>query len=169
MKDNKEIEEILTAIKEDPYKIEHVDELKAFKKTTNSESDIKQLKEFGDKWKALGYVPIKEIKINDEFLSLINTKFKELGLSKKALASEQYKNKVNSLKGNDKALSNEKQLLRRKIDNLKKDIAQYENNISFFGKNKGTKALKKQVELQISEVNSDIEILKQKLQILNKG
>ena len=26
MKDNKEIEEILTAIKEDPYKIEHVDE-----------------------------------------------------------------------------------------------------------------------------------------------
>ena len=150
-------------------KKELLNKLKAFKKSVDSKTNINQLKEFGDKWEKIGYVPIKKIRINEEFFSLINTKFKELGLSKKALASEQYKNKVNSLKGNEKALSNEKQLLRGKIDSLKRDIAQYENNISFFGNNKKTEPLKKQVELQISEVNSDIEILKQKLQILNKG
>jgi len=109
------------------------------------------------------------MKINDEFFDLINTKFEELGLSKKVLASEQYKNKISSIKGNDKAISSEKQFLRGEIDTLKKEISQYENNISFFGNNKGTEPLRKQVETQIAKANSEIEALKQKLQILNKG
>ena len=150
-------------------KAEVLKELKAFKSTSDSKADIKQLKEFGNKWKTLGHVPRNKMKINDEFFSLINTKFEELGLSKKALATEQYKNKISSIKGNDKALSSEKQFLRGKIDNLKKEIAQYENNMSFLGNNKSTEPLRKQVELQISKANTEIENLKQKLQILNKG
>ena len=109
------------------------------------------------------------MKINDEFFNIINAKFEELGLSKKVLAEEQFKNKVSSIKGNDKAISSEKQFLRLKIDSLKKEISQYENNISFFGKNKGTEPLRKQVEEQIAKANTEIETLKQKLQILNKG
>lgn len=150
-------------------KAELLKELNSFKSTSDSKADIKQLKEFGNKWKVLGHVPRNKMKINDEFFSLINSKFEELGLSKKALATEQYKNKVDSIKGNDKALSSEKQFLRGKIDNLKKDIAQYENNMSFLGNNKGTEPLRKQVELQITKANTEIENLKQKLQILNKG
>jgi len=150
-------------------KAELLKELNSFKSTSDSKVDIKQLKEFGNKWKVLGHVPRNKMKINDEFFSLINSKFEELGLSKKALAIEQYKNKLDSIKGNDKALNSEKQFLRGKIDNLKKDIAQYENNMSFLGNNKGTEPLRKQVELQITKANTEIENLKQKLQILNKG
>ena len=109
------------------------------------------------------------MKINDEFFNIINSKFEELGLSKKVLAEEQYKNKVSSIKGDNKAISNEKQLLRSKTDTLKKEISQYENNISFFGKNKSTEPLRKQVEEKIAKANTEIETLKQKLQILNKG
>jgi hypothetical protein len=144
-------------------------EVKEFKSSSDSKSDIKQLKEFGNQWKTLGHVPRNKIKINEEFFSLINTKFEELGLSKKTLATEQYKNKVSSLKGNDSAKSKEQQFLRGKITTLKKDISQYENNMSFFGNNKGTEPLKKQVEQQIEKANTEIEMLKQKLQILNKG
>jgi len=150
-------------------KAELLKEVQDFKATSDSKADIKQLKEFGNKWKVLGHVPRNKMKINDDFFSLINTKFEELGLSKKSLATEQYKNKVSALKGNDKAMSGEKQFLRGKIDNLKKDIAQYENNMSFFGSGKSTEPLRKQVELQISKTNTEIETLKQKLQILNKG
>ena len=119
-------------------KKELLKELKNFKATSNSKADIKELKEFGNKWKSLGHVPRNKMEINDEFFSLINTKYEELGLSKKALETEQYKNKISSIKGNDKALSSEKQFLRGKIDNLMKEIAQYENNMSFLGNNKGT-------------------------------
>ena len=143
--------------------------LKEFKASTTAKDDIKQLKEFSSKWKSIGHIPRDKMKINDEFFDLINTKFEELGLSKKVLASEQYKNKISSIKGNDKAISSEKQFLRGKIDTVKKEISQYENNISFFGNNKGTEPLRKQVETQIAKANSEIEALKQKLQILNKG
>ena len=143
--------------------------LKEFKASSNSKDDIKKLKEFSNQWKKLGHIPRDKMKINDKFFDLINAKFEELGLSKKVLAEEQYKNKVSSIKGNDKAISSEKQFLRLKIDSLKKEISQYENNISFFGKNKGTEPLRKQVEEQIVKANTEIEALKQKLQILNKG
>ena len=143
--------------------------LKEFKASSNLKDDIKQLKEFSNQWKKIGHIPRDKMKINDEFFDLINAKFEELGLSKKVLAEEQYKNKVSSIKGNDKAISSEKQFLRLKIDSLKKEISQYENNISFFGKNKGTEPLRKQVEEQIVKTNTEIEALKQKLQILNKG
>jgi len=150
-------------------KKELLNSLKSFKASTTSKDDIKQLKEFSSKWKSIGHIPRDKMKINDEFFDLINTKFEELGLSKKVLASEQYKNKISSIKGNDKAISSEKQFLRGEIDTLKKEISQYENNISFFGNNKGTEPLRKQVETQITKAKSEIEALKQKLQILNKG
>ena len=143
--------------------------LKEFKASSNSKDDIKQLKEFSNQWKKIGHIPRDKMKINDEFFDLINAKFEELGLSKEVLAKEQYKNKISLIKGNDKAISSEKQFLRLKIDSLKKEISQYENNISFFGKNKGTEPLRKQVEEQIAKANTEIETLKQKLQILNKG
>ncbi len=150
-------------------KTELLKEVKAFKTTTDSKTSIEQLKEFGEKWKALGRVPIKKMKINEEFFALINSKFETLGLSKKALDTEKYKNKISSLKGNDKAVGNEKQFLREKIDTLKKETAQYENNISFLGINKGTEPLRKQVEKQISIASDEIDILKQKLQLLSRG
>jgi len=150
-------------------KTELLKEVKAFKTTTDSKAGIEQLKEFSNKWETLGDVPIKKMKINEEFFALINSKFETLGLSKKALATEQYKNKISSLKGNDKAVSNEKQFLREKIDVLKKETAQYENNISFLGINKGTEPLRKQVEKQISIASDEIDTLKQKLQLLSRG
>lgn len=143
-------------------------EVKAFKTTADSKTGIEQLKEFGEKWKALGHVPIKKMKINEEFFALINSKFETLGLSKKALENEKYKNKISSLKGNDKAVSEEKRFLREKIDILKKETAQYENNISFLGIDKGTEPLRKQVEKQISIASDEIDTLKQKLQLLSR-
>jgi len=141
-------------------------EVESFKASSDTKEDIKKLKEFSSKWKTLGHVPRNKMKINDQFFTLLNSKFEDLGLSKKALANEQYKNKIRSLKGNDKAVEGEQRFLRGKIDALIKDISQYENNISFFGHGKGTEPLKKQVEQQIEKAKKEIEELKSKLQML---
>ncbi|MDG2264274.1 MAG: DUF349 domain-containing protein, partial [Flavobacteriales bacterium] len=141
-------------------------EVESFKASSDTKEDIKKLKEFSSKWKTLGHVPRNKMKINDQFFTLLNSKFEDLGLSKKALANEQYKNKISSLKGNDKAVESEQRFLRGKIDTLIKDISQYENNISFFGHGKGTEPLKKQVEQQIEKAKKEIEELKSKLQML---
>ena len=52
--------------------------------------------------------------INDIFFNLLNTKLEELGVNKKTLATKQYKSKITSLKGNNKAINNEHQIIRNK-------------------------------------------------------
>ena len=149
-----------------PYSIE---ELKIFTASKDKKTDIKSLKEFSVRWKAIGFVPRNKMNINEEFLSLVNSKYEEIGLSKNEVEKEKYKDKASSLKGNEKAITSEKQILKNKIDLIKKDIAQYENNMSFFGKNKGTEPLVNQVLQKIEKSNNEIEAIKQKLKILNQG
>ena len=146
-----------------------IKELEVFKASSDSKEDIERLKEFSLKWKNIGHIARNKMDINDVFFNLVNSKFKELGLNKKTLATEQYKNKVSSLKGDSKAINGEQQFLREKIDSLKKEISQYENNISFFGSGKATQPLLQQAQKQIENVKADIEDLKQKIQLLNKA
>jgi hypothetical protein len=146
-----------------------IKELDLFKASSDSKEDIERLKEFSLKWKNIGHIARDKMDINDTFFNLVNAKFKELGLNKKTLATEQYKNKVSSLKGDSKAINGEQQFLREKIDSLKKEISQYENNISFFGSGKATQPLLQQAQKQIENVKADIEDLKQKIQLLNKA
>jgi len=144
-------------------------ELKIFTASKDKKTDIKSIKEFSVRWKAIGFIPRNKMNINDEFFSLINSKYEEIGLSKNELEKEKYKNKASSLRGNEKAINEEKLILKNKINLIKKDIAQYENNMSFLGKNKDTKPLVKQVLQEIEKSNNKIEAIKQKLKILNQG
>lgn len=143
-------------------------ELKQFTCTKKKEKDIKFLKELSTKWKNIGHVPKEKININNDFLSLINLKYEEIGLNKSELEKEKYKNKITTLKGNKKAIENEKNKLRNKIELIKKEIAQYENNISFFRKNKETNALLTQVLKEIKKSNNKIEETEQKIKLLNQ-
>jgi hypothetical protein len=146
-----------------------VKKIEEFKMSSASKDDINKLQEFSLRWKNIGHIPREKTGINNTFFNLLNSKFEELGLNKKALASEQYKNKVSSLKGNNKAINNEQQFIRDKIAILKKEITQYENNISFFGSGKATEPLLQQAQTRINNAKTDIEDLKQKIHLLNKA
>ena len=143
-------------------------ELKELKVSNKSEKEIKILQEFNLKWIKLEPNSSNKTDINTQFLKLLNAKFEKLGLNKKELASEQYKNKLNSLKGNKKAINSEKESIRIKIAFLKKEITQYENNMSFFTDSKATQTLLKQAQTKIDNAKADIEDLKEKVQLLNK-
>ena len=83
--------------------------------TTNSKEDIKRLNKFSSEWKKIGRISRDKVSINNRFLNLLNSKFETLGLNKNTLSTEQYKNKVDSLKGNSKAINNEQQYIKNKI------------------------------------------------------
>ena len=114
-------------------------------------------------------MPRNKIIINDEFFTLLDSIFEKLGLSKKDLAKEHFINKINSIQGNKKAIIKEQQFIKGKIDALKKEIAQYENNISFFATGQNTKPLLKKAQKQIDNARNKINELKEKLQLLNKA
>lgn len=81
---------------------------------------------------------------------------------------EKFKSKIAVINGNEIKLNKEKEMIRAKIDDVKKIIIQYENNISFFGKSKRNNSLKKQVEDKIESAQKEVENLKEKLKIINR-
>ena len=85
------------------------------------------------------------------------------------MATEKYKNKISSLKGNSRAINKEQELIKKRIYTIEKVIAQYENNISFFGNGTATAPLLDQTQKQIDNAKSDIKDLEQKIQMLNKA
>ena len=78
-----------------------------------------------------------------------------------------YINKIDLIKGNPKAINSEKNNLKKQIHTFKKEIDQYENNISFFNLGKSTKVLLEQTQKKIKTTKSDIKNLEKKLQMLN--
>lgn len=145
-----------------------IKKIEKFSRSSNQKKDIDKLKTFSLEWKNTGNTSRDKKDIDDKFFNLLNSRFEQLGISKKSLAAEQYKNKIDLLKGNKNAINSEQQLISKKIDTLKKRIIQYENNMSFFGNNKATKPLLEQAQEQINITKADIEDLKQKIQLLNK-
>ena len=91
--------------------------------SANKTSDLEDLKKISDEFKSIGTIGKEKFKINNTFLLLLNTKYETIGLSKKEIEEERYKNKV-SLLTTDKERNNEKEVLRKKIDSIKKDITQ---------------------------------------------
>ena len=87
-------------------------------------------------------------------INLLETKLKELGLSKNEVDSQILKVKSKLMDDNEK--KTEKIKLRKKIDDLSKQISQLENNLNFVKKGSDNKVL--------SGVYSDIEKLKIQLQ-----
>ncbi len=144
-------------------------ELQKFKPINNHTENIQKIKKITNKWNETVKNSIIKTKNNDIFFTQLNATYTNLGINKKELSSIKYKNKVSQIKGDHKAIIKEKQLLKKKIEILKKQITQYENNISFFGNGKETKILLVQVQKKIEETKSDIKDIKEKLQMLNQA
>lgn len=145
-----------------------IKEIEDFVILSESEENITKLKEIALKWKKIGPNNREKKDLRDTFLNLLNNKFEKLGLSKKELAAEQYRNKINLLQGDSEAINSEQRIIRKKIDDLKKKITQYENNLSFFSSGKATQLLLKETQQKINNSNTEIDELKQKIQLLNK-
>ena len=146
-----------------------IKQLESFDISSDKSKDMKEITEFCNKWQEIGKNSIEKEKQNTIFLSLIESKYKEIGLNKDELKEEIFKNKIILLKGDQKSINAEKKYLKNKIDMISKDIVKYENNISFLSNSQNTKPLVEQTLEKIKESNKEKEDLQQKLQILNQG
>ena len=90
-------------------------------------------------------------------------------VDKKELNDIKFNNKLETLKAKSDsfAIDKEKQFIRNKINDLQKEVNQYETNISFFGSSKGADKLKSQIEKKIDNGKAEIDSLKDKLKQLN--
>ena len=141
-------------------------EVEKFIPTEDGKADFKTLNGFTKEWKKYGFVPRNKQSIEQDFEKTINKHYDGIKLDQKEIAKEKFKNKITAINGNQSKLVREQELIRTKIDDVKKIITQYENNISFFGKSRSNESLKKEVENKIESEQKEVEDLKERLKII---
>ena len=108
------------------------EELKSFKSTNDKEADLKVVKQWSKQWTAIGRVPKNKRSIDREFFKAISKQLEDIGVSEDELRALKYTNKIQELSKDPKALNNEISFVRKKIDEIKAEMNQLENNLQFF-------------------------------------
>jgi len=107
-------------------------EVKSFEIGDNKEDNLKAIKDFSKQWNALGRVPKNKRHIDHDFFKTMSKLFVKTGVNEEELISLKYTNKIQELSKDPKALNNEISFVRKKIDEIKSEMNQLENNLQFF-------------------------------------
>jgi len=148
------------------------DFLEQFKAQIENESDltIDMVNTNINDWKALGMVPVKMRHIDTKFNKALDAAYKKLNIDKTEAAFLKFQNTVDSyIEQKDvRKLDGEQLFVRRKIDELTKEIKQLENNISFISNASADNPLVKNVYKNIENYNKDLNVWKKKLSYLKE-
>lgn len=141
-------------------KKEFLEELKSVEKAT-----LDEINEFIEKWRKLGETPRSARHIESKFYKQIDKLLEGLSMSKEEIEMLKFKNLVDGyLAQNDgHKLNSEQMFVRKKLDEINKEIQQLENNLSFFSNAKDDNPLVVNVKTSIENYREDAQIWKQKL------
>jgi predicted RNase H-like nuclease (RuvC/YqgF family) len=100
---------------------------------------------------------------------ILDIKYGELNEKREATEMNAFRSRMASIKDStdgDFKIKREKNFLKEKIERLKSEIRQYENNMSIFT-GKGADALRKDIEKKIKASEREIDDIKKKMQLLD--
>ena len=146
----------------------YLETLREFQLIGEHKTDLDAIKLHIETWKSFGAVPINRRHIEGKFNKILDVLFEKLSLSKKDNEMLRFSNRIDQLsESNDtRKLENEKIFLSRKIEEIKNDIFQLENNIQFFTNTRNAKkenSIVLDVRKNIEKHRAEMELLKEKL------
>ena len=147
-----------------------LERLKTFRLTGTKQKDLPKIKEFIAEWKGIGHVPYNKRHINGKFNKIIDALFKKLDVSRQESELLKYGDKIKQLAksdNNERAISNERTFIKRKINESKSEIRQLENNLLFFSNASESSPVVKEVHQNIARHKEALETWQTKLKNLN--
>lgn len=122
------------------------------------------------KWKSLGALPRNVRHLEGKFNKQIDRLLEGLSLDKKEVAMLKFTNVVDGLLANNdvRKLDAEQLFVRKKIDEVVKEIQQLENNLGFFSNAKDNNPLVANVKKQVVDFKNDLDVWKEKLSYIKK-
>lgn len=143
----------------------HIEALKELKLSGDPEADLSTIKDNIATWKTLGRVPYKKKNIDIEYNKVLDSLFQQLNLSRKETELIKYENKLNTLseQTDDRALRNEQNFIRKKIEEVNGEIRQLENNLQFFKHAKDDNPMVRDVKQNIEKHKENLDVWKAKL------
>lgn len=140
--------------------------------TDNKGENMEAMKKMQREFLEIGFVPRKEKdRVFEEFRAAVNKRFAELKVSGDELRKDLYKSKIKDILDNpnaDRILDKEKRYLHNKLQQLKEDIALWENNLGFFANSKNADLLKAEFEKKIEAAKKEVEEIQFKLKMMNQ-
>lgn len=140
--------------------------LKDLSLTGEKDKDLVAIKAQIDAWKNFGRVPNDKRYIEGKFNKVLDGLFSKLNMDKGEVEMIKYENKIETLNSNDsdhKNLDNERAFIKKKIDEVKSQINQLENNLQFFTNVDDNNPLVKDVRNNIKKHKESLNLWKAKL------
>ena len=140
-------------------------ELDGVKLKGEQKTDLTIIKSYISKWKDIGRVPRNKRKIESEFNAALDKLFKTLDMNKSEVELIKFENKLQDLSSaeDSRVLDNERLFIRKKVDEIKGEINQLENNLQFFSNIDETNPLVKNVLDNIKRHKDSLKLWKTKL------
>ena len=152
-------------------KLALIEEVKAFKISDSKEDNIQAMREFQNRWNAIGFVPFKDKEtVQEAWNKAMDIHFADI----RSLDSEKKLNKFkkmvmdmkNSGKG-DRGLRLEREKLIQKFRKTEQDIATLENNMGFFAKSKSADAMIADVQKKIENAKAELIQIEEKIKVID--
>ena len=146
-------------------KVKLLDALKTLELTDDPKADIDVLKAKISEWKEIGHVPQTKRYIDGKFYKAIDDAFDKLKMDKSKLDMIKFESKLENLANPDdtRLLDNEYNFIKKRIDEIKSEINQLENNLQFFSNVKSDNPLVKDVHKNIANHKKELDTWKAKL------
>jgi hypothetical protein len=123
-------------------------------------------------WNTIGHIPRNKMGISQDFLTLVDKAYKNIGLSSSDITQKSYQSKLDNIKEDNNSIRKEVQSLNRQISEIKQEIIQLETNLQFFGKNQDKNPIVIKVHEDIAQHQKRLDGLEEKKRLaksLNKG
>ncbi|WP_111309521.1 DUF349 domain-containing protein [Confluentibacter sediminis] len=139
--------------------------LKSLKLTKDKDKDLETIKDYINQWNAIGRVPNDKRYIEGKYSKVLDELFSNMKMEKDELEMIKFENKLEDLNNSDnsKNLDNERTFIRKKIDEIKAQINQLENNLQFFTNVDDDNPLVKEVRTNIENHKDELKLWKKKL------
>lgn len=152
-------------------KKELIEKIKALKVEKSASEALVVLRTLIAEWNSIGHVPFKEKdKIYKEFREVVDKQFDLLNVNSTQRKLDNFKSNIKdiSTKGENK-LYREREKLVKAYEQLKAEIATYENNIGFFSSNsKKGGSLIKDMERKIEALKEESKLIEEKVRLIDE-
>ena len=123
--------------------------LTAFIPGDNKDTNLETLNQISLDWKKIGNVAQNKRFIDGKFYKTLDSFYSKIGLDKEELKNLKFNLKLDTICKDPRLLNNEVIFLRKKIDEIKSEINQLENNLLFFSNINDDNPLVKEVHKNI--------------------
>ena len=126
---------------------------------------LKTIKDYIDQWGGMGNVPNSKRYIEGKFNKVLDQLFNRIDIDKKDAELIKYDNRLHNLEetSDNFKINKEASFLRKKIDETKDKINQFENNLQFFSTQDENNPLVREVIDNIDKLKDELQMWKDKL------